>query len=1241
MEVLLSLLAKKVLDKALDALAERPAIQRVRRLLAGDPARAALVRAIRKAYAELEKQYPQLAADAFHETFFRQEEVVAELARILSRRPDEMPSPERLAELACAQYRPGYKPPLERLLPAAELFLRRFQEAAEGEAELRPFFDSRALERLHEIAALVRAYRPVPYRKEVGTLMDFYTEHFVGREEAIQAVTDFTAQEEGGYLLIEAGPGMGKTALIAQLVHRYERGTWRPGGVADHPPLLYAFLRQEKGWHTPLSFLATLDSQLLDALDIPGGVPTDVEALGRLFTALWSEAAARARPNRPLTLLVDGLDEMVPDERGRTVAHFPPDYLPPHVHVVVTSRPQPKAFDWVPLDHPLRKAQVHRLARFGPQEVRALLAQAGDAVPRDDAFIQRLVDLTRGEPLFLRYLCEDVADWGEEAEARLDALPPLEEVEDYFRMQLGLLDERAEGEDIHHILGMLVVARGGMTADELADALEMPKWRVLDALKPVRRFLLGEERMELMHLEFRRLVEREWFTKRERKSYEERLLDYCARWREHESDYALEHYAAHLFEVGRREELYGLIDREWMELKRRRTGSHRSFAADVDLAFRAAEGEGVEGLPRLVQCALLSATLGSLAAQVPPEVLGVMARLGQAGRALDYARLMVDPRRKAEALRLIGLALWEQDKPEEAVAVLEEALEVAKTIEVPWAKAEALSSIASALARAGRLEEALEVARDIEWPWRKAEALSFVASALAQTGRTEETKAALVEALEAAEAIKEPWWIPRALSSIASALDQAGQPEEAEAILKEALHIQIAIIEQLSGKAGLLSFLASLLAQTGQVEEALQVARAIEEPDEKARALSRVASSLAQTGRPEEAGAILEEAFEVARTIREPWEQAKALSSVASSLAQMGQLEEALEVARTIEKPDEKAEALSSITSYLAQMGQIKKAGATIEEALQVAMAIEQPSEKAEALPSIASSLAQAGQPEEALEVARTIEEPWHKVRALSSIASAFAQAGRLDEAIDVAGAIEWPFWKAKAFPSIASALAQTGQVEKARAVLKEALQIVRTTEGPKAEALSSIASSLAQVGQVEEARAILKEALQTARTIEGPEAKALASIASALAQIGWTEEARVILEEALQTARATEEPFWKAEALSSIASALAKTHQTEDALAVLEEALEVARTIELPLEKAKALSSVAGAWMGMGREKMVLAVAQEAFRAARYARRGGAFSFLGSSTPILASFGPEVLAETWRLVEEVESWWA
>ncbi|MFQ5855590.1 MAG: hypothetical protein ACE5LU_08115 [Anaerolineae bacterium] len=183
-----------------------------------------------------------------------------------------------------------------------------------------------------------------------------------------------------------------------------------------------------------------------------------------------------------------------------------------------------------------------------------------------------------------------------------------------------------------------------------------------------------------------------------------------------------------------------------MDLKYQRTGTHRSLAADVDLAFRAAQQEGLKGLPSLIQCTLLSATLGSLARAVPPEVLEILARLGQVPQALDHARLMVNPERKAGALQRIAGMLAEEGQSDEALAV-------AREIENPRWKAPALGDVAQALAQSGRTrealavaQEALAVAREIENPWQKARALGVVAQALVEAGNTQQV---LVMAQEA------------------------------------------------------------------------------------------------------------------------------------------------------------------------------------------------------------------------------------------------------------------------------------------------------------------------------------------------------------------------------------------------------------------------------------------------------------------------------------------------------------
>ena len=129
-------------------------------------------------------------------------------------------------------------------------------------------------------------------------------------------------------------------------------------------------------------------------------------------------------------------------------------------------------------------------------------------------------------------------------------------------------------------------------------------------------------------------------------------------------------------------------------------------------------------------------------------------------------------------------------------------------------------------------------------------------------------------------------------------------------------------------------------------------------------------------------------------------------------------------------------------------------------------------------------------------------------------------------------------------------------------------------------------------------------------------------------------------MEEALEVARSIGDPEEEARALSDIATALVEAERVEEAREVLEEALEVARSIEKPQEGTRALSSVARAWMQTEQRERALAVTYEAFRAVLRGGRGTAFACLGDFAPILAGFGPEVLAEAWRLVKKVESWW-
>src|SRR3990170_4916678 len=335
-------------------------------------------------------------------------------------------------------------------------------------------------------------YPRLDYWGQIADLIKFYTEKFVGREEELQRVCAFAAQEEPGYLLIEAPPGYGKSAFLAKLINDHANGEW-PGGIS--PALLYFFIRQEGERNTARYFLQALNSQLMDLLGQPGGVPTELGSLGPQFSQLWRQAQAAASPQRPLLLLVDGLDEIAL-ESASLASNLPGD-LKPYVHVVVASRPNPRPLEQVPLEHPFKQAGVLGLHKFPQAEGQALLTDTtAELAPR-------ILELTGGEPLFARFVCQDVTEHGDTILEALEKNPP-DGVDDYFDLQLKQLRELVRGKEVRDILGLLTVALGAMTLEEIAGALGLSLWDALDLTKPVMRFLLGEERLELMHLQLRK-----------------------------------------------------------------------------------------------------------------------------------------------------------------------------------------------------------------------------------------------------------------------------------------------------------------------------------------------------------------------------------------------------------------------------------------------------------------------------------------------------------------------------------------------------------------------------------------------------------------------------------------------------------------------------------------------------------------------------------------------------------------
>jgi tetratricopeptide (TPR) repeat protein len=481
-------------------------------------------------------------------------------------------------------------------------------------------------------------YARPDYLGDIASLLAFLRERYVGRERELARIDEFLAQPAGGYLLVQAPGGFGKSVLVGQLVDR-ALARQLPG----RPALVCCFLRMGGAQNTTVAFLQAVNAQLLGLLDLPGGTPPGVVELRVQFSELWSEATRRVTAQRPLLLVVDGLDEMAGGDV--TVADVLPSALGGHVHVVVSSRSEPDPRQAVGGEHPLRTATVLDLRAFGEESIRELAASFG----LDETIVSpaRILALTGGEPLFARFVCDAIARRGPGELRRLEEGPPTD-ADDFFRGQLAALADAELGDMSWEVLGTLVAAYGGMTDAELAEVLDQPLRKLRAALKPVRRYLIGDERLAIFHKRLSDLVAGE-FSAAERRQRAERMLAWCRgydqrAWPPETPGYVLDWCAQHYLAADPPAAV-ALPSRAWLERHRQSTGSATGFIRDVEVAIGAADDVITE-----VRLCLIGANAVAMASVVPAEALQVLVRTGSAAEATARAALAGGNTARARAL---------------------------------------------------------------------------------------------------------------------------------------------------------------------------------------------------------------------------------------------------------------------------------------------------------------------------------------------------------------------------------------------------------------------------------------------------------------------------------------------------------------------------------------------------------------------------------------------------------------
>ena len=1027
-------------------------------------------------------------------------------------------------------------------------------------------------------------------------ILDYYST-FVGREKEFKVVQDFLQNDEGGYLLIQGKAGMGKTALVAELARR---GAQRK--LSPHVCSLVFFIRQEGGQNTPEEFLNSLNLQLVQLLAERENEPNSLAEKKQQYKQLWKKLESQVSSQNRVLVLIDGLDESAQAGKQPLVEYLPPK-LHPYVYWVITSRPLPDVLSDILETYFLCQAHSHWLAGLKLDEVRKLLRQFGDPVKRSDDFIKGIIKQTNGEPLFLRFLCQDIADWGEQAEAHLKQLEDMPKgVRDYFKWQVKLLEERMKGVDDRNlpldILKILLVAYSGMTAHELTGVIGVNLPDIRDGLKSIERFLLGKEHYELMHLEFRRTVEEVLVREAEKEAVREKLLAYCAEYWQKDRPkerYALRYYLQHLWELKRYDKMLDLADNGYLEKKLGCFISPDLLEKDYQALFGACkELEDLKGLLRWgVHRARISDEAEAFKSiKNITETIGKLAQKGMKNwweRGIGICALIPGTDGKVEKFLELcqGLEPSKGEAPEEIFIRIRDLF-----LKIPYraSKDRLIVRYVMELCRWGiaHIDQALKVADEIEDKSSRSEAFAFVAQSYVQLPDVEQAASVLDQLLGNAAGMEDEYFRSKALVAVAQGYVKLSDVDQAANVLNQAR----------------------------------KAAAGIEDKRYHSKALVAVAQGYVKLSDVDQAARVLDQAREAADGIRYEWLRVNGLVAVALcyvQLSDVGQaanvLDQALKVASGIEEDDwdewSLPDALVVVAQGYVQLPDVEEAARGLDQVLKTAAGIEDKRYHSKALVAVAQGYVKLSDVDQAANVlnqarkaAAGIEDKRYHSKALVAVAQGYVklldvdQAARvLDQALEAAIGMEGHWSNPETLVAVARGYVELPDLDQAANVLDQALESAAgiVDEESRFNALASVAQCYVQLPDVEEAARVLDQVLESAAGLEDKSSRPerLVFVAQSYVQLADNKEVARGLAQVLESAVGIG-GGWSSKVLVTVAQGYVQLPDVEAAARVLDQARKAAAGIEDERFRSNALVAVAQGYVQLpGVEKMPMRLVQ------------------------------------------------
>lgn len=437
------------------------------------------------------------------------------------------------------------------------------------------------------------------------------TRNFVGRNWLFNMVDKFLKQGEKRCLIITGEPGIGKSAIAAKLIKKYDIkvhhfciarhvSTLSPRSFIEN--LVHTLSRYIPGYtelitnipyQTNIKVVQTVSKvkgQMtgvhIEKLEI--GELSNLQAFEMLVLHPIQVLADKKRLDS-LVLLVDALDE-ANSIRGETIVDilgYAQD-LPETMHFILTSRYETNILRHfrdhllVKSDNPENLADIRLYIKKEVAQSKAIQERFADARIDIEEFAERAIEASNGNFLYIVFLINNIAA-GQQSITDLSDLPAGLDViyREFLNTRIGQNTKRWR-DQFRPLLGVLTVAKEPLAIDQLADFTGFSTQDIQDSLLDIGQFLnptlVQEKHYDLYHqslIDFlldrdrseQYWVEARYWHTRISNAY---LNTFSKNWNDCDL-YGLNYLLAHLQEAFLYDEMADLLnDLDFLENKRKR-----------------------------------------------------------------------------------------------------------------------------------------------------------------------------------------------------------------------------------------------------------------------------------------------------------------------------------------------------------------------------------------------------------------------------------------------------------------------------------------------------------------------------------------------------------------------------------------------------------------------------------------------------------------------------------------------